>query len=423
MQIAVIGAGLIGVTTAHHLARRGHRVTLLERAAAPASGASHANGGMLTPSMADPWNAPGVWRDLLRWIGREEAPMLLRPRALPSIIGWGLRFISASSASRYHDNTLRNLRLAAYSVAGMAPLRSTAALAYHAGTHGTLKLYRDPRAFEAAARNATPLAPGLVEVHALDRRQVLDLVPALADIGERIAGGLHFPRDESGDARLFTEQLCADAVHHGVTLQLGREVLGIDVEAGAVRALRTTRGSLRADAVVVAAGCHAAALLRGLGPRLPIAPVKGYSITCIPREGDAAPAPLPLPIVDDALHAALTPLGTSLRIAGTAEFAGFDTRLDASRLDNLRGLLAAVLPAHAPGLLSGTVVPWAGLRPMSADGVPFIGPYGPRGLYVNAGHGHLGWTMADGSARLLADLVEDGTPALDPADYSPQRFA
>jgi len=423
MHIVVVGAGLIGSASAHHLARRGHAVTLLEQAAAPASGASHANGGMLTPSMADPWNAPGVWCNLLRWIGRTDAPMLLRPRALPSLAGWGLRFIAASAPRRYRDNTLRNLRLAAYSVAGMAPLRATLALAYHAGTRGTLKLYSNPRALEAGARLAGSLAPEHIEVLALDRQQVLRLVPALADAAERIAGGLHFPRDESGDARLFTGQLCAAAARDGAELRFGCEVLGIESRAGTVRAVRTSHGTVAADAIVVAAGCHSAALLRGLGPRLPIAPVKGYSLTCSPPGGDATPAPIPLPLVDDALHAALTPLGASLRIAGTAEFAGFDTRLDPSRLENLRRLLRALLPAHAARLLSGSVVPWAGLRPMSADGVPFIGAYGPRGLYVNAGHGHLGWTMADGSARLLADLIDGAEPALDPADYAPHRFA
>lgn len=423
MHVVVVGAGLIGVASAYHLGARGHEVTLVERAAIPASGASHANGGMLTPSMADPWNAPGVWRDLLRWIGRADAPMLLRPRALPALAAWGLRFIRASSPARYDDNTRRNLRLAADSVAGMARLRAREPLAYHADLAGTLKLYGDPRAFEAGVHKSGSLAPDLVAVRALDRQQVLGLVPALADIAHRIVGGLHFPRDESGDARLFTEQLCAAAARRGVRLRFGCEVLGIDTGGGRARAVHTARECIAADAIVVAAGCHTPALLRHCGVKLPIAPVKGYSITCTPPPRDPTPAPLALPIVDDALHAALTPLGASLRIAGTAEFTGFDTRLDAARLGNLRRLLAEVLPGHAARLLSGHVSSWAGLRPMSADGVPCIGPCGPRGLYVNAGHGHLGWTLADGSGRLLADLVEGVPPTLDPRDYAPQRFA
>ena len=423
MHVVVVGAGLIGVASAYHLRVRGHEVTLIERAGGPATGASHANGGMLTPSMADPWNAPGVWRDLLRWIGRADAPMLLRPRALPALAGWGLRFIRASSPARYHDNTLRNLRLAADSVAGMARLRAQEPFDYLADLGGTLKLYGEARAFEAGLRKAGTLAPELITVRPLDRPQVLDLVPALADVAHRIVGGLHFPKDESGVARLFTERLCAAAERRGVRLRFGCEARAIDAGGGRVQAVRTARERIPADAIVVATGCHAPFLLRGCGVKLPIAPVKGYSITCTPAADDATPAPLALPIVDDALHAALTPLGASLRIAGTAEFTGFDTRLDAARLGNLRGLLSAVLPAHAARLLSGSVTSWAGLRPMSADGVPCIGPCGPRGLFVNAGHGHLGWTLADGSGRLLADLVEGVRPALEPRDYAPQRFA
>ena len=196
MRIIVVGAGLIGATTAYHLVCRGHEVTLLERHPAPALGASQANGCMLTPSMADPWNAPGVWRDLLRWAGRNDAPMLLRWRAIPGLAGWGLRFLANSSASRYHANTVRNLRLAAYSVAGMAALRGAEQLDYGAGIRGTLKLYRDQRAFDAGLLKVQSLPTELVEVRPLDAAGVVALEPGLADIGDRIAGGLHFPRDE-----------------------------------------------------------------------------------------------------------------------------------------------------------------------------------------------------------------------------------
>jgi D-amino-acid dehydrogenase len=421
MRIIVVGAGLIGATTAYHLVRRGHEVTLLERRPAPALGASQANGCMLTPSMADPWNAPGVWRDLLRWAGRDDAPMLLRWRAIPGLAGWGLRFLANSSAARYHANTLRNLRLAACSVAGMAALRGAEQLDYGAGIRGTLKLYRDQRAFDAGLLKVQSLPAELVEVRPLDAAGVAALEPGLADIGDRIAGGLHFPRDEWGDARRFTELLCAAAVRRGARLLLGTEILGLENDGHRVRGVRTGGGSMAADAVVVAAGVDAVHLLRGVARRLPIAPVKGYSITFTPNDAGTA-APLGLPVVDDALHAAATPLGASLRVAGTAEFAGPDATMAPERLENLKGLMRAMLPRHADRLLGGRVEPWAGLRPMCADGVPCIGPVGPPGLFVNAGHGHLGWTMADGSARLLADLIDGREPELDAGDYSPRRF-
>lgn len=421
MRIIVVGAGLIGAASAYHLARSGHEVTLLEREAVPGLGASRANGGMLTPSMADPWNAPGVWRDLLRWIGRPDAPMLLRPRALPGLVGWGMRFVANSTRQRYQANTLRNLRLAAYSVAGMQVLRATESLQYDAGMHGTLKLYRDRRAFDAGLRKAQSLAGGLLEVRPLDVADVVSIEPALADIGDHIAGGLYFPRDEAGDARRFTEQLCAAAGRRGVTICCGIEALGLEMDRRGVRGVRTATGPIAADAVVVTAGVDSSRLLRGVTPRLPIAPVKGYSITCTPADAGSR-ALLSLPVVDDALHAAVAPLGASVRIAGTAEFAGHDRTMAPERLANLKHLLRAILPRHADGLLAGRVEPWAGLRPMSADGVPCIGALDAQGLYVNAGHGHLGWTMADGSARLLADLVDGRPTALDARDYSPRRF-
>jgi len=422
MRIIVVGAGLIGATTAYHLVRRGHEVSLLERHAAPALGASHANGCMLTPSMADPWNAPGVWRDLLRWAGRADAPMLLRWRAIPGLAGWGLRFLANSSSARFHANTARNLRLAAYSVAGMAALRGAEQLDYGAGTLGTLKLYRNQRAFDAGLLKVKALPAELVEVRPLDAAGVVALEPGLADISDRIAGGLHFPRDEWGDARRFTELLCAAAERRGARLLLGTGILGLESDGSRVQGVRTGGGIMAADAVVVTAGVDATHLLRGAARRLPIAPVKGYSITFTPHDGGMT-APLRLPVVDDGLHAAATPLGASLRVAGTAEFVGPDATMAPERLENLKGLVRAMLPRHADHLLAGRVDPWAGLRPMCADGVPCIGPVGPLGLFVNAGHGHLGWTMADGSARLLADLVDGREPELDAADYSPRRFS
>lgn len=419
MHIVVVGAGLIGVTSAYRLQRAGHAVTVIEQEPAVARGASWANGGMLTPSMADPWNAPGVWKHLLHSLGNADAPLLLRPRAVPSLLSWGLRFLAASTPGRYAGNTARNLRLAAYSVHGMDALRRTEHLEYGASTQGTMKIYRDRASFEAGSLKAREYS-SVAEVRALDANQAIDLEPALAGIRDHLSGALHFPGDEAGDARRFTEALAGVAQRQGVRFCFARQVTGF-IAGGRIRALQTREGSIEADAIVVAAGCRSTALLRRVGVRLPVAPAKGYSLTCSGAASDSLP-PLRIPIVDDALHAAITPLGDQIRIAGTAEFTGFDTQLSASRIDNLRRLLRAVLPRHADRLLAGTVTPWAGFRPMCADGVPCIGPCGPAGLYVNTGHGHLGWTMADGSARLLTDLIDGRPPALPANDYSPRRF-
>lgn len=423
MRVVVVGAGLIGAISAYHLARRGHEVTLLERRAAPALGASFANGGLLTPSMADPWNSPGVWRDLLGSIGRKDASMLLHASAVPALACWGLQFLANSSRARYEANVARNLRLAAYSVAGMAELRSLESLDYSADTRGTIKLYRSEQAFEAGLRKAQLQSGGLVTVQPMDAAGVIALEPGLGGIRKEIAGGLYFPQDESGDAHRFTTQICEAAGRYGTRLVCHAGILGVENDRRQVRGVQTVSGTIAADVVVLAAGAETPRLLRRCGPRLPIAPVKGYSVTCSPSDVLATRPPLRLPVVDDALHAAVTPLGTSLRIAGTAEFAGTDESISPERLGNLKTLLRAILPDHADRLLAGKVESWAGLRPMCADGVPCIGAIGPTGLYVNAGHGHLGWTMADGSARLLADLIEGRTTHLDASDYSPRRFA
>jgi D-amino-acid dehydrogenase len=417
MRIAVVGAGLIGATTAYRLQRAGHDIVVLEREMQPARGASFANGGLLTPSMADPWNAPGVWRDLLRWMGRGDAPMLLHARAIPSLAGWGLRFLHASAPRRFERNTLRNLRLAAFSVSGMEALRRIEALDYAAGALGTLKIYRDARALEQAERGARGLAHPDVPVRALDVAELVALEPAVEAIAARLAGALHFPKDEFGDAQRFTTQIATAAEKRGAQFHYGVCVKRILTRRGRVSGVELDSDVLEADGVVVAAGSHSARLLRRCGVNLPVQPVKGYSIT---YTLDASVRPLKRPLVDDALHAAVTPLGSQLRVAGTAEFSGFDASLNPARLANLRALFAEILPEHAAKTSGGAE--WAGLRPMSADGAPCIGVVGPSGLYVNSGHGHLGWTMADGSARLLTAIIDGAPPPLDPDDYSPARF-
>jgi D-amino-acid dehydrogenase len=419
VNIVVIGAGLIGVTSAYRLQRAGHAVTLIEREQQLASGASYANGGMLTPSMADPWNAPGVWKDLLRWMGKADAPMLLQPRALPSLSGWGLKFLAASSPPRFDANTWRNLHLAAYSVAGMRELRAEETLDYEASTLGTIKIYRNAAAFDAGLKKMRRYAHSAVDARPLSAAEVVSLEPGLTPIQSQLAGAVHFASDESGNARLFTEQLWAAARRRGAVLRHS-QVTQIVVTKGRVRGVVTQHGTISTDVVVVAAGSDTPKLLRPLGVRVPIRPVKGYSLTCTPFDG--TPPPLSIPIVDDDLHAAVTPLGASIRIAGTAEFVGFNREITPARIENLKRLLREVLPASAEKLLAADVQPWAGLRPVCADGVPCIGACGPEGLYVNSGHGHLGWTMADGSARLLTDLINGKTPAIEAKDYDPKRW-
>lgn len=419
MRVVIVGAGLAGVTSAYFLARAGADVTVLDQEGDVAGGASYANGGMLTPSMADPWNTPGIHWQILKSLMGRPSPILLRPRAVPSALRWGLAFLRHSTARRYEASLQRNLSLATYSLRVLRQLRDETGIAYDARTNGTIKLFRSAPAFERCQLTISHLRRLGVELQPLSKDAVLRLEPGLADIAPVIAGGIYCPGDESGDARLFCQGLARRASELGVKFAMGHRVTGFRREGAGIRVVETVHGGFAADAVVVAAGSWSGSLLARLGVRLPVQPVKGYSITL--DRGDW-PGSLTRPIVDDALHAAVTPLGNALRVAGTAEIAGFDRRLRPDRIENLLSLLQAILPSFRPYIRRASARPWAGLRPVTPDGVPMIGPTGIPNLYVNTGHGHLGWTLAAGSAELLADLVLGRAPRLEPAPYRAMRF-
>jgi D-amino-acid dehydrogenase len=419
MRVLVVGSGLIGLTTAHYLAQGGAAVTVLDAAGGPATGASHANGGLLTPSMSEPWNSPGVFWSLLRWLGRAEAPLLIRPRALPQYARWMTRFVGASTPARFRANTLSNLRLGLSSVQLQQRLRRELKLEYDAGTRGTLKLFRDPRQLEVAHGASVTAAQHGLESRRLDAAATVALEPALAPIERSLAGSLHFPGDETGDARSFCERLAESLAARGVAFHYGLQVKGWDARDSRIAAVRTTSGTLDADAYVVAAGAHSADVVKPLGLSLPIQPVKGYSLSIPLRDWSPVPG---IGIVDDALHAAATPIGRVLRVAGTAEFSGFDRTVHDARVENLRRLVDAVYPAASHAARGPAAIAWAGLRPMSPDGVPVIGRSPLANLYVNAGHGHLGWTLAAGSGSLLADILLGNPGAVDERDYSWRRF-
>ncbi len=420
MNTIVIGGGLLGLSTAYHLMQRDIRVTVVDAAPHSAAGASRANGGLLTPSMSDPWNAPGVALQLLRWIGRADAPLLLRGRALRGgSLRWMYRFLRASAPQRYRVNTLKNLRLAQYSMTTLRELRAATGIDYGEVRNGTAKLFRDPRAFALAARASEMLVANGVTVRVLDRAATLDLEPALEPIGRNIAGALHFPDDEIGDARRFCEALATELGRRGCNLRFGVALERWKHARGRLSGVETSEGFLEADNIVLAAGVHSAPLARSLGIDIPVAPAKGYSIS-VPL-GQWAPQPK-LGVIDDELHAAATPLGEVLRVAGTAEFAGFDASIRPERVENLRRLVEAVYPQATSVVRSTDVQAWAGLRPMSSDGVPILGRTRVENLFVNTGHGHLGWTMAAGSGRIVADLISRGSSDLDAADYALARF-
>ena len=423
MRVIVIGAGLAGTSTAWYLSQGGASVTVLDRAPGAAMETSFANAGMLTPSMADPWNAPGTFWNLLRWIGREEAPMLLRPRALPGLAGWGFHFLRQSRPRQFHRNTVKNVRLALFSMSELRRLRDELGIDYDGAAGGTLRACRDQASLDRAAALAASLADHGVAYRLLDRDGVVAAEPALGPVAGKIIGGIHYVDDESGDAHLFTSGLAARAAGAGVQFRFGFDVSAIETEGEAVRAVRgRIAGSdetLNTDAVVLAAGSFTPLLASRVGVRVPVRPVKGYSITA-PR-GDWHDGPR-IPVSDDHLHTAVTPLGERIRVAGTAEFTGYDDRLTPRRVDNLLRLLQAIYPAYAERLDPSVIEPWCGFRPVSSDGVPILGPSSVTGLFLNTGQGPLGWTMAAGCGRLVADQMLGMNCDLNPEDYALDRF-
>jgi len=419
MRTIVIGGGLIGLASAYFLHREGDEVVVLERAAGAGLETSFANGALLTPSMPEPWNSPGYWKELLRSFVRSDSPVKLRAATIPSLAFWGLVFLRNSGAESFRRNTLSNLRLALHSMSVMEQIRADTGIGYERQTAGTLRLFRESEALERALSSARFLRDQGLECTELSRGSLLALEPGLQPIEDQLAGGIHYPGDETGDAHLFCVVLANALGERGVELRFNTEVLGFETTDRTILGARTAHEIVRGDRYVVAAATGSRRLLTPLGINLPVQPAKGYSVTI---DVGTAPSPLRVSIVDDQLHAVIVLLQGRLRAAGTAEFAGYDRSLPRARVANLVNLVRRVLPAF--DFKDSAAKPWCGLRAMSADGVPVIGATPYRNLFVNTGHGHLGWTMAAGSGQFLCDLMSGRKPALPSTStpYSLSRF-
>lgn len=417
-NIIVIGGGLLGVATAYELASRGESVDLIEAREGVALETSYANGAMLTAAMSDPWNAPGVHRHLLASLFDPHSAIKLRLTALPSLLRWGLQFIRNSSAEQHRRATEANYLLAAYSIRATQELRERLGLQYQAFASGSMKVFRDRAAMAGPIALAQTLQRLGLRYEILDSSGAIGVEPELSPIRSHIGGALYFPDDEGGDAHLFCGELARRFTSAGGRLRTNLTVQRVMLKGKTLVGVQTDDGLLEAGRVVVAAGNGSAKLLRNVGISVPIQPAKGYSVTL------SMPDDHPIPrvaVIDDAMHAAVVPLGARLRVVGTAEFAGMNRVVRADRIENLLRMFAGLYPAIAVRIDYGTAQEWTGLRPMSADGLPFVGATRVPGIYLNTGHGHLGWTLAAGSARLLADLMLGVAPSIDPQPFSAIR--
>jgi D-amino-acid dehydrogenase len=408
MKIAVLGAGVVGVTSAWYLARAGHEVTVIDRQDAAAMETSFANGAQISTSHAEPWANPGTPKQILKWLGREDSPMQFRLRFDPHQWAWGLAFLRECLPARARANAAQIAAINRYSLTQLLALRAETGIQYEQQTRGILRIYEGDQSLDEALAAAS-----LEKLHGIDLRvlttaECVALEPALAACAERIAGGMHAPGDESGDAHKFTQNLALLCATRGVQFRYGHSILRIETAGGRVaRVLLGSSEAIEADAYVMALGSYSPLLLRPIGISIPVYPLKGYSITIPLAEGDVAPR---ISLSDGAYKLVMSRLGDRLRVAGTAELTGYSTAINEVRC---RAIVRRTFELFPKAGRAEDAQFWAGLRPATPGGVPCIGRTRYPNLYLNTGHGTLGWTMACGSGAAIADIAGGRKPELD----------
>lgn len=393
MKVLVLGAGVVGVATAWYLRQAGHDVRVLDRREGPGLETSFANGGQISADHAAPWAKPGIPMQALKWMMHEDSPLLFRLRADPAQWRWGIGFLRNCTGARFRENAARLQELGRYSREQLHALTRETGLQYDAVRRGILVLYTDGRPLEAGWK--TP-------------DECVAIEPAVASMKDRLAGGHYLPEDESGDAYKFTTGLAKLCEAQGVKFEFGISIKGFSVRNQRIQLVQTQSGPVEADAFVLALGSYSPLFARPLGIRLPIYPLKGYSVTMPVRNPSAA---WTVSLSDDAHKLVLSRLGDRLRIAGTAELNGYSTELNKVRCEAIVRRVHELFPDAGD---ASKAEYWTGLRPATPTNRPCVGATAYRNLFLNTGHGTLGWTLACGSGRIVADLVSGRRPAVAP---------
>jgi D-amino-acid dehydrogenase len=419
MKVIIIGAGLMGVASAYYLSKQGHEVLVVDRQASPAQETSFGSACVLHPSQAAPWNHPGIAWQVLKWMGKEDSPFLLRAKAIPSLVCWGLAFIKQSSPENFKANLQLNTALANYNLECMQELLAEHPIDYAATRVGSLKVFEHEQDLEKDVAAMQLFQELGVQCSVLNQQQIFDKEPALVEKGNSLIGGIHFPEDQAGDARQFCIKLGELAMVNQAKFEFGLEVEGFNTDNKTIKSIQTSKGERTADAFVLAAGSYSPLIAGTSGLRLPVKPVKGYSITVDMKDWRSVPV---MPVIDEESHVAITPLGDKLRAAGTAEITGYDTSVQQARVDMIKQQVIARYAGAENSINAGKITSWAGLRPTSVDGVPILGNTPFNNLFLNTGHGHLGWSLAMASGKLVADVVGGLKPDLDLRSYNVGRF-
>jgi D-amino-acid dehydrogenase len=416
VKVLILGSGVIGVTSAYYLARAGHEVTVIDRQPKPALETSFANAGEVSPGYSSPWAGPGVPIKAIKWLLMKHGPLVVRPKPDPAMWIWLLKMLRNCTTQRYAVNKSRMIPIAEYSRDCLRALRSEIGIHYDERSRGTLQLFRYAAQLDHTADDIAVLKQYGVPFEVLDREGCIAAEPALAAVKDKIAGGLRLPQDETGDCHMFTQALALEAEKLGVRFLFNVKIDGLIADASRITGVATGSGVLQAEAYVVALGSWSPRLLRPLGISLPVYPVKGYSITVPIVDATGAPEST---VMDESYKVAITRLGDRIRVGGTAEISGYSDKLYAARRATLDHSLTDLFP-RGGDLAKATF--WSGLRPMTPDGPPVIGATRYGNLHLNTGHGTLGWTMACGSGRVLADLLSRRKPEIDVSELSIARY-
>lgn len=415
MRVVILGSGVVGVASAWYLAKAGHEVTVIDRQPGPALETSAANAGQISPGYAAPWAAPGVPLKAIKWMFQRHAPLAVRLDGSSFQLRWMWQMLKNCDTAHYMTNKGRMVRLAEYSRDCIKALRQETGIQYEGRQGGTLQLFRTQQQFDSAAKDIAVLEDAGVPYKLLEASQLATVEPALAQVAHKLTGGLQLPNDETGDCQLFTQQLAKLAEQAGVRFQFNRNVERLLVAGDNITGVLCDGEIITADSYVVAFGAYSTALLRDL-VSIPVYPLKGYSLT-IPIADEAA-APFST-VLDETYKIAITRFDKRIRVGGMAEIVGFNTQLEQKRRATLEMVVRDLYP-NGGRVEEATF--WTGLRPMTPDGTPIVGRTSLKNLYLNTGHGTLGWTMACGSGQLLADLISGVTPAIASDDLAVARY-
>ena len=422
MKVLILGSGVVGVTSAYYLAKKGFDVTVIDRQPAVGLETSFANAGQISPGYSAPWAAPGVPMKALKWLFQRHSPLAIKPDFSLWQLQWTLKLLRNCTASRYDTNKERMVRLAEYSRDCIGELRNETGIAYEGRTQGTLQVFRTQKQLDAETKDIKVLSRLGVPFEHLDPDGCARVEPALALVKDQLLGGLRLPHDETGDCQMFTKNLAEKAKALGVKFRQEVKIERLLIEKSKLKGVEISTHAgietLQADQYVVALGSYSRQLMQGLGVAIPVYPVKGYSLTVPVVDTNAAPIST---VMDETYKVAITRFNSRIRVGGMAELAGFDLSLNPRRRETLEMVLNSLFPNG--GDISKSQF-WTGLRPMTPDGTPIIGKASEvyNNVWLNTGHGTLGWTMACGSAQVLADLVANQQPAIHSDDLGLSRY-